>query len=147
VDPTYFAQAASMYFLSLWKTYLGPLIAAGAGFSYVEMLAFNLSAAISSSTCMLWLTDQWMKRRKTTTTKFNGNLRRALRFWKKYGQSGSVLLAPILIGIPTYALIARRFKTSKRNIIAQISLITFLWCSAIYWAGIQGLLVVATYYK
>lgn len=132
-----------MYFLSLWKTYIGPLIAAGADFSYIEMLVFNLGAAISSSIGTLWVTDLWMRKRTSTRKGFNGNLRRALKLWKKYGRGGSAVLAPVLIGIPTYALLARRFKASRRSIVTEITVITFTWCSVIYWAGISGLVAVS----
>lgn len=129
-----------MYFLSLWKTYLGPLIAAGSGFGYFEMLLFNLSAACSSVISILFITDFWFARRSGSNKGFNGNLRKAVRLWRKYGKLGSAMLAPILIGIPTYAVVARRFKESRRKIIFEITLISFAWCSIIYWAGREGLL-------
>lgn len=141
MDTPYFLQASSMYLLSLWKTYIGPLIAAGSGFSYLEMLLFNLGAAISSALCMLGLTDLWMHRRKAKTKGFDRNLRRTLRFWKKYGNVGSAVLAPVVIGIPTYTLIARRLKSSRRRILSEVTLITLLWCTLFYWAGIEGLII------
>ena len=130
-----------MYFLSLWKTYLGPLIAAGSGFGYLEVLFFNLGAALSSVISILFATDFWLSKRTSSNKGFNGNLRRALRLWKKYGKLGSAMLAPILIGIPTYALIARRFKESRRKIVCEMVVITFAWCTLIYWAGREGLLI------
>lgn len=141
MDDTYLIQAFSMYFLSLWKTYLGPLIAAGSGFSYAEMLAFNLGAALSSTLSMLFLTDLWMKKRRTKKRGFNKHLRRTLRIWKRYGRVGALALAPILIGIPTYAVLARRFKESKRRIVIELSCVITLWCTLIFIAGQQGLLI------
>jgi len=141
LDDIYLLQASSMYFLSLWKTYLGPLIAAGSGFSYLEMLLFNLGAAMSSALGMLLATDAWHRKRSRSSTGFNGNLRKALRLWKKYGKLGSAILAPVLIGIPTYAVIARRFKESRRKIILELTVISFVWCTVIYWAGLEGLLM------
>jgi hypothetical protein len=133
-----------MYFFSLWKTYLGPLIAAGSGFGYFEMLIFNLGAALSSAVSMVFINDFVAARRTNRRKGFNGKLRKALRFWKKYGRLGSATLAPILIGIPTYAVLARHFKEPRRRIISELALITFVWCSIIYWAGREGLLLAET---
>ena len=144
MEDAYLLQASSMFFLSLWKTYLGPLIAAGSGFGYFEMLIFNLGAGLSSAVSILFINDYWTARRSGRSKGFNGNLRKALRFWKKYGRLGSATLAPILIGIPTYALIARRFKESRRRIVSELTLITFVWCTIIYWAGREGLLIAET---
>jgi len=141
MDDTYFLQAATMYFLSLWKTYLGPLIAAGSGFSYIEMLLFNLGAALSSSVSVLFLTDLWVKKLQSKRKGFNKHLRKVLKIWKRYGKRGSAVLAPILIGIPTYAVIARRFKQSRRSILLEITIITFAWCSVIFVAGREGFLL------
>jgi hypothetical protein len=144
MDDIYFLQASSMYFLSLWKTYLGPLIAAGSGFSYLEMLLFNLGAAMSSALGMLIVSDAWHRKRAHKKAGFNGNLRKALRLWKKYGKLGSAILASVLIGIPTYALVARRFKESRRKIVMELTVISFVWCSTIYWAGREGFLIAET---
>lgn len=145
MEDAFLLQASGIYFLSLWKTYIGPLIAAGSGFSYLEMLLVNLGAALSSVLGVIALTDLGMKRKKTQPKGFDKNLRKTLRFWKKYGKSGSALLAPVLIGIPTYTLIARRLKASRRSIILEITLITFTWCTIFYWAGVEGLLIAESF--
>lgn len=141
MDETYLLQAFTMYFLSLWKTYIGPLLAAAGHFGYFEMLVFNLGAAVTSIIGTLLLTDFWIAKRTSSNKGFNKNLRRALRLWKKYGKVGSAVLAPILIGIPTYTLVARRLKSTRRSIIIELTLITFAWCTVIYWAGREGLLI------
>lgn len=144
MDETYFLQASSMVFLSFWKTYIGPLIAAASGFAYWEMLLFNLGAALTSVLGILGLTDFWMNRRRSQAG-FNGKLRKALRLWRRYGNAGSLVLAPVLIGIPTYTLIARRLKTPRREIIACVTVVTTAWCSLFYWAGVEGLLLVESF--
>lgn len=141
MDETYLLQVLSMFFFSVWKTYIGPLIAVGAGFSYFEMLLFNMAPAMSSTIASLYLTDLWMEKRKAKSKGFNKNLRRILKIWKRYGKRFTLLMAPILLGVPSYALLARRFKMDRGRIILELTTVTFLWCSLIYWAGNKGLLL------
>ena len=142
MDETYILQALSMLFFSAWKTYIGPAIAAAASFSYWEMLIFNMGAAMSSAAATVFLTDLWMNKRQSKAKGFNGKLRKVLRFWKRYGKRTTLLLSPILVGIPSYALIARRLKEQRLTIMFELSAITFLWCTAVYWASLEGLLLV-----
>jgi len=142
MDETYFLQILSMFFFSVWKTYIGPLIAVSANFSYWEMLFFNLGPAITSASTTLFFTDYISKKRQTKAKGFSRNLRKVLRIWKRYGRNVSLILAPILIGIPSYALIARKLKRSHSIILFELSLISFVWCTAVFWAGKQGLLMV-----
>ncbi|MFT6122758.1 MAG: hypothetical protein ACJAWS_000334 [Oleiphilaceae bacterium] len=141
MDETYLLQILSMFFFSVWKTYIGPLIAVGASFSYFEMLLFNMVPALGSAATALFMTDLWMAKRQAKAKGFNKNLRRALKIWKRYGKSITLLIAPILLGVPSYALIARRLKESRAKIMFELTAATFFWCSVIYWAGIKGLLL------
>ncbi|MFT7185531.1 MAG: hypothetical protein ACI84K_000911 [Pseudohongiellaceae bacterium] len=140
MDETYLLQVLSMFFFSAWKTYIGPLIAVGAGFSYFEMLLFNMGPALGSAVAALFMTDLWMAKRQTKAKGFNKNLRKALKIWRRYGKSVTLLMAPILLGVPSYALIARRLKERRAKIMLELTVATFFWCSVIYWAGIKGLL-------
>ncbi len=141
MDETYLLQILSIFFFSVWKTYIGPLIAVGANFSYWEMLLFNMGPALCSAAASLFITDLWMAKRQTKPKGFNKNLRKVLKLWKRYGKHTTLLLAPILLGIPSYALIARRLKESRTNIMLELTVVTFIWCSLIYWASIEGLLL------
>jgi hypothetical protein len=141
MDETYLLQVLSMFFFSAWKTYIGPLIAVGAGFSYLEMLLFNMGPALSSAAAVLFVTDFWMAKRQTKPKGFNKTLRKVLRIWKRYGKSITLLMAPILLGVPSYALIARRLKESRTKIMLELTAVTFAWCTFIYWAGFKGLLL------
>jgi len=143
MDETYLLQILSMFFFSVWKTYIGPMIAVGANFSYWEMLLFNMGPALSSAAAALFITDLWLAKRQAKAKGFNKNLRRVLRLWKwkRHGKRITLLLAPILLGIPSYALIARRLKERRTTIMFELSVVTFLWCSGIYWATSEGLLL------
>jgi len=141
MDETYLFQVLSMFVFSVWKTYIGPLVAVGADFAYWEMLLFNMGPALSSAGATLFITDFWMTKHQTKPKGFNKNLRKILRIWKCYGKRMALVLAPVFIGIPSYALIARRFKMSRTKIMFELTVITFVWCSLIFWAGNEGLLL------
>jgi len=141
MDETYLLQILSMFFFSVWKTYIGPMIAVGANFSYWEMLLFNMGPALGSAAAALFITDFWLAKRQAKAKGFNKNLRKVLLLWKRYGKRITLILAPILLGIPSYALIARRLKERRSTIMFELSVVTFLWCSGIYWATSEGLLL------
>lgn len=142
MDETYLLQTLSILFFSAWKTYIGPIIAAGANFSYWEMLFFNMGAALSSAAVTLFATDVWMTKRNNKPKGFNKNLRKILKIWRRYGKRTTLCLSPVLLGIPSYALIARRLKESRATIMIELSTITFLWCTGIYWASVEGLILI-----
>lgn len=139
MDEAYLLQILSMFFFSVWKTYLGPIIAAASNFSYWEMLLFNMGPALSSAGATLFVTDYWMSRRKAKG--FSKNLRKALRFWKRFGKHASLFLAPIFLGIPSYVFISRRLKARRSTIIFEISIVVFIWCSCLFLAAQEGLLL------
>ncbi len=145
VDEWYLLQALTIFWLSLWKTYIGPLMAAGLGFSYWEMMLYNISAALSSSLIVLYASDIYFARRKSNPKGFNRKLRQALGYWKKYGKWVALTLAPVLLGIPTYVFIARRLKERRRIIMLEIGAITSAWCTLIYFAGKQGIIAVQAF--
>ena len=142
MDEAYFLQAFTMFFLSLWKTYIGPLMAAGFGFSYGEMLIYNLGAALIATLSILYTSDWLLAHRNARIKGFDKNLRRFLRYWRKYGKWGAALLSPVLFGIPTYAFVARRLKDRRRDILKEIGVVTFIWCSLLYWLGLQGIIMI-----
>jgi len=142
MDDTYIVQALSMMFFSAWKTYIGPAIAAASQFAYWEMLLFNMGAALSSAAATMWLNDLWMNMRQTQAKGFDRRLRKALTIWRRYGKRITLLLSPILLGIPSYALIARRLKEKRLTIMLELGLVTFIWCTAVYWASVEGLVLI-----
>ena len=144
MDEAYFLQAFTMFLLSLWKTYIGPLMAAGFGFSYWEMLIYNLGAALIASLGVLYTSDWFLAHRKTEIKGFDKNLRRVLRYWRRYGKWGAALLSPVVFGIPTYVFVARRLKDRRRDILIEILVVTFIWCSVLYWLGLQGIIMIET---
>lgn len=142
---SYLLQGLSVFFLSLWKTWLGPALSVPYGFSYWEMISWNLSAAMLSATVTLHYSrniNALIRRllpKKESKPKFRGDLRRYVRFWRRYGFYGVMLLTPVLVGIPLGAWISARFGTHKPRILVTLAVCCVLWSSAVYYAALFGI--------
>ena len=140
----YILQMKSVFLLSLWKTYVGPALSVAYGFSYFEMLLFNISAAMSSAYVILRfsrhinvLLGRLIPRRQTKPG-FKPQLRKYLRFWRRYGFYGVMLLTPILIGIPLGVWISARLGTGKARIMLTLLIMCFFWSSLAYFVALSG---------
>lgn len=125
-----------MALLSIWKTYSGPALAALAGFSYLEMLLFNAIPAMLAG-YVGWLAGRysyWFYSARTLG-KYRPRLRRFIRSWKRYGNRAMALLAPVLVGIPLYTLIARRIRQSHQHTFILLA------ASILWWSGLSFSLV------
>jgi hypothetical protein len=129
----YWIIALLMAVLSVWKTYTGPVLAAFLGFSYPEMLVFNVIPAMFAGS-LGWvigpLIPIWHVRARRLV--FRPRLRRFLRHWRRYGYRSSAFLAPVLIGIPLYTLICQRLKQSRLPTFSWLLLAILLWSSLSY---------------
>lgn len=140
-------QALSLVLPSLWKVYIGAVLAVPFGFTYLPMLLLNLLGVSIATLATISLSD-WLKRRHQRPAQgFNRYLRLALRYWRRYGENGAALLAPILIGLPVYAFIARRLGMSTPKILLRLLFCSLLWCSVCFWAAQQGLLASAHFFE
>lgn len=142
---TYLLQSLSVFFLSLWKTYLGPALSAPYGFSYVEMLIYNVSPAMLSA----WVTLRFSRDinafisrllpEKKSKPKFRPELRKYLRFWKRYGFYGVMALTPVLIGVPLGVWISARFGTHKPRILMTLFVFCVFWATVLYCVASLGI--------
>ena len=138
-------QGSSVFVLSLWKTYLGPALSAAYGFSYPEMLVFNLGAALLSAGVTLHFSRdinaliRQLLPRKQDKPAFRPELRKYLRFWKRYGFYGVMVLTPVLVGIPLGVWIAARFGTHKPRIMVTVSIMCLFWSTLLYYAARVGI--------
>ena len=131
----YWILAATMALLSLWKVYIGSSLAAFVGFSYGDMLIFNFIPAMASAYKAWCLGDWFFERYLPNTQKgFNPRLRKMVRFWRNHGNLGGAILAPVLLGMPSYAVIANRFRIPMNKAMLTLAASTWLWCSAMYLA-------------
>ena len=60
-----------------------------------------------------------------------------MRFWRARGEAVAALLSPVLLGIPVYAFVARRLRSSRRRVLGTIALATWLWCTLIYFGAAE----------
>lgn len=145
---TYLLKSMSVFGLSLWKTYLGPALSAPYGFSYAEMLVFNVGAAVLSAAMTLRFRRQLnalirqLLPGSAGEPRFRPELRRYLRFWKRYGFYGVMALTPVLIGIPLGVWISARLGTSKERVMIVVGLSSTIWASAAYFAARAGINVI-----
>jgi hypothetical protein len=64
-------------------------------------------------------------------------LRRFVKAWKRYGNTTMAMLAPVLVGIPLYTLIAKRLRQSYS------ATFVLLAASILWWSGLSYGLVSA----
>ena len=144
----YILQVKSVFLLSLWKTYVGPALCVPYGFSFLEMLLFNISAAMISGYVILRFNSQintmlgkLLPKRKSKPG-FKPQLRKYLRFWHRYGFYGVMALTPILIGIPLGVWISARLGTGKTHIMLTLFVFSVFWASLSYYATLSGISLV-----
>ncbi len=128
---------------SSWKTYCGPAMSFSFGFSYFEMLIYNIGAALASVLISLKYSRAISRiiRRlfvKKSVPKFNPKFRKYLRFWRKYGLYSIMFLTPVLIGVPVGAFLAVRFGTSKKKAFYIIAAMVVVWSTLFYYLGMFG---------
>lgn len=132
-------EVLAMMGFSLWKTYIGPLMAALLGYSYWQMLLYNLMPAVLSALIVVRADDQLRSRRVGAARGFNRQLRRAVRFWRRQGEPVAALLSPVLLGIPVYAFLARRLRSSQTRVLCTVAVVVFFWCTLLYFSAAEVL--------
>ena len=146
----YLAEAQTIFFFSLWKTYVGPSLAAGFGMSYLEAMGYTLLGASVTLFGSLYFERQliplskrlmryWPSRRTRPALGFNPRLRRALVFYRRYGFWGLMLLTPVLLGLPVGALLALRLGSSRTRVAFTVLFMAFGWSTLSYLLAKNGL--------
>ncbi|MCW8347017.1 MULTISPECIES: hypothetical protein [Vibrio] len=133
---SYLLLGLAMALLSIWKTYSGPALAGFVGFSYPEMLLFNVLPALMAG-CFGWFIGRYsfyLYARKNFHP-HRPKLRRFVAAWKRYGNKTMATLAPVLVGIPLYTLVARRLRQDR------VTTFILLSSSILCWSGLSYSLV------
>ncbi|RKF19751.1 hypothetical protein DBZ36_04645 [Alginatibacterium sediminis] len=127
----YLLIALTIAILSLWKTYSGPMIAATLSYSYIEMLTFTVIPALFAAYIAWRLAPIYSELfRSKTKPAFKPRLKRFVKMWNTYGQVAMAILAPIIVGIPSYTFIAKQL---NQNAVKTFSL---LLASIIFWSSL-----------
>lgn len=130
---SYLLLGLVMALLSVWKTYSGPALAGFVGFSYPEMLLFNVVPALMAG-YFGWFIGRYsfyLYARKNFQP-YRPKLRRFVTAWKRYGNKTMATLAPVLVGIPLYTLVARRLRQSHVTTFILLSLSILCWSGLSY---------------
>lgn len=115
---------------------------------YPEAVGFTMLGALSSILGALYLEKpitgalkralRSLRNPHRARPGFNPRLRKALRFYRKYGFWGLMALTPVLIGLPVGVWIAARLG-SKRWMIALVCACSCLtWSSLAYVVALNG---------
>jgi len=130
---TYLAIGLSMALLSLWKTYSGPAIAAFLSYSYPEMLVFNLIPAMVAAYAGWKIAPVYSSLSRTRKeVVFRPKLRKFMKKWNQYGQLSMAILAPVLVGIPSYTFVSKRLNQSGWKTFGMLALSILAWSSIAY---------------
>jgi hypothetical protein len=141
----YFLQMNSVFFLSLWKTYVRPALSVPYGFSYIEMFLFTISPAMISASVVLRFQYQInillgkLLPKKDNKPSFKPKFRKYLRFWHRYGFYGVMILTPILVGIPLGVWLSARLGVPKAKIMITLFVFSVIWASLSYYTALSGL--------
>ncbi|GEM81504.1 hypothetical protein [Vibrio superstes] len=130
---TYFVVALTMALLSLWKTYSGPAIAGVMSYSYPEMLMFNMLPALLAGYAG-WslgpMTSSLFNRNRRVV--FRPKLKRFMIRWNRYGQISMAILAPVLVGIPSYTFVSKRLNQRGIKTFGLLSVSILFWSGSAY---------------
>ena len=116
-----------MFLLSSWKVYIAYGYFAYESYSFLVASSVVISAVICSNLlCYLFSSQMqnstWFKKFKISKTYLKG-----AKFYGKYGFYPSAILAPIILGVPTFCLVSFAFELSNKKVISALILSSLLW--------------------
>lgn len=128
-------QTIALFSLSLFKSYTGATLSVIFGYSYIEMILINLSAAFFSIFITYRFQHQILnlfKKKNKSSNGYSKKLKKMLIMWNKYGFIGAAIVSPLLISIPIGVILSSHFKTSKTKIFSYIAFSAFVWMNIFY---------------
>ena len=126
------SELVLMFLLSLWKVYIAYGYLAYESYSFLVASSIVLSAVVCSNLVSYLVYSQmqnstWFEKFKYSKTYLKGAI-----FYSKYGFYPSALLAPVLLGIPTFSLVSFVFNVSNKKVLTALLVSSLLWGGVIY---------------
>lgn len=116
-----------MFLLSTWKVYIAFGYFAYESYSFLAAGSIVITAVVFSNfLCYLFSSRMqnsvWFKKFKISKTYLKG-----AKFYSKYGFYPSAILAPIILGVPTFCLVSFAFEVSNKKVISALIVSSLLW--------------------
>ena len=132
-------KAIPVYFFSMLKFILGPVLGYTAGLNLVTTIlctVFGMMTVVSLLTYAgNWFKEKVLSRFMRKKNKFSGGNKRFVTIWKKYGLVGVALLTPVLLTPIGGTLLAVSSGSPKDKIIF------YMFLSASFWAFVFSVAV------
>jgi hypothetical protein len=128
------SEIVLMFLLSLWKVFIAYGYLAYESYSFVTANTIVFSAVICSNLLSYWAFSKMQNYAWFEKFKFSKVYLRGAVFYSKYGFYPSALLAPILLGIPTFSLVSFVFSVSNKKVLSALLVSSLLWGAVIYLA-------------
>ncbi|MGB0838158.1 MAG: hypothetical protein ACPGRE_08660 [Flavobacteriaceae bacterium] len=113
-------EIISMFLLSLWKVYIGYSYFAYHSYSFAQATLIILGATLTSYSLSI-LSMNYIDR-LSFVKKFRESktYSKARNIYSKYGFIALGILAPLIVGIPTFVILSREFQKSKLSILGLL---------------------------
>ena len=120
-------EIVAMFLLSLWKVYIAFGYFAYESYSFVAASTIVLSAVVCSNLLCYSISAKmqnatWFKKFKHSKTYLKGST-----FYSKYGFYPSAILAPMILGVPTFCLVSYAFDVSNKKVLSALILSSLIW--------------------
>ncbi len=126
----------SVYFSSMLKFILGPILGAEEGLTIIETSLFTFLGSLSIIVLIVLIGEparKWLAKRakkKKNYRVFTKGRRRTIRFYRRFRMAGIAFLTPLILTPIGGAVIAVAFGVKKPTIIFHM-----VWAN-LFWAGI-----------
>jgi hypothetical protein len=100
-------------------------------YSFVTANAIVFCAVISSNFLSYWVFSKMQYKIWFEKFKYSKTYLRGAAFYSKYGFYPSALLAPVLLGIPTFSLVSFVFNVNNKKVLSALLVSSLLWGGAI----------------
>jgi hypothetical protein len=126
----------SVYFSSMFKFILGPILGAEEGLSVLETAVFTFLGSMTIITVLVLIGEparDWLaarNRKKDSYKVFTKKRRRTVAFYQRFSMKGIAFLTPLFLTPIGGAVISIAFGVKK-----PVILLNMLWAN-VFWAGV-----------